>query len=189
MYLFFDTETTGLPKKWNEPVTNLDNWPRLVQLAWVLCDEEGNVVDEKDRIIVPEGFEIPVEASNIHRITTERAHAEGIELNNALNEFAEVMKKSHYLVAHNMNFDEKIAGAEFLRKAVVSDVFDIAKLCTMKSSTDYCRIPGAYGNKWPTLSELHIHLFDEDFDGAHDALVDVRACARSFFELKNRGVM
>jgi len=30
MYLFFDTETTGLPRNWKAPVTDLDNWPRMV---------------------------------------------------------------------------------------------------------------------------------------------------------------
>ena len=38
---FFDTETTGLPRDWNAPLRDLDNWPRLVQLAWLLCDEAG----------------------------------------------------------------------------------------------------------------------------------------------------
>ena len=34
MYLFFDTETTGLPKRWNAPVTDLENWPRSFAGAW-----------------------------------------------------------------------------------------------------------------------------------------------------------
>jgi len=26
MYLFFDTETTGFPRKWKIPITDLNNW-------------------------------------------------------------------------------------------------------------------------------------------------------------------
>lgn len=35
-YLFIDTETTGLPKEYDAPYTDIDNWPRLVQLAWIV---------------------------------------------------------------------------------------------------------------------------------------------------------
>ena len=62
MFLFFDTETTGLPQRWNAPVTNVDNWPRLVQLAWIMCDDKGNIIEERSDIIKPEGFSIPVES-------------------------------------------------------------------------------------------------------------------------------
>ena len=60
MFLFFDTETTGLPQRWNAPVTDVDNWPRLVQLAWIMCDDKGNIIEECSDIIKPEGFSIPV---------------------------------------------------------------------------------------------------------------------------------
>lgn len=70
MYLFFDTETTGLPKNWKAPVTDLNNWPRLVQLAY---DSNGNKISGGDFIIKPEGFSIPTESSRIHGISTERA--------------------------------------------------------------------------------------------------------------------
>ncbi len=57
MFLFFfDTETTGLPQRWNAPVTDVDNWPRLVQLAWIMCDDKGNIIEERSDIIKPEGF-------------------------------------------------------------------------------------------------------------------------------------
>ncbi len=106
-----------------------------------------------------------------------------------LNEFAGAMKRSNFLVAHNMNFDDKIVGAEFLRTGFKNRLTDIPKICTMKISTDYCKLPGPYGYKLPSLSELHYKLFEEYFDEAHDAAVDVRACANCFFELKERGVI
>ncbi len=45
------------------------------------------------------------------------------------------------------------------------------------------------GYKRPKLEELHLLLFDEDFDNAHDALADTEACMRCFFELVERGVI
>ena len=68
MYLFFDTETTGLPKNWRAPVADLNNWPRLVQLAYLYCDGDGNTLLSGDYIIKPDGFLIPESASIIHEL-------------------------------------------------------------------------------------------------------------------------
>jgi len=189
MYLFFDTETTGLPVNWNAPISDLDNWPRLVQIAWLQYDYKGNKVSERNYIIKPEGFIIPEEASQIHGISTERALKEGVLLKEVLEEFSSTIDKATCLVAHNMNFDEKIVGAEFLRERIRNSLSETERICTMKASTDYCKLPGNYGYKWPKLSELHIKLFKNDFEEAHDAAVDIAACAKCFWELKSRGII
>ena len=189
MFLFFDTETTGLPRNYNAPVADLENWPRLVQLAWLLTDKNGEIVKSKDVIIKPEGFVIPEAASSVHGITTEKAQEEGIDLAEALDEFSAQIEKSQLIIGHNISFDEKIIGAEFLRKEIEHELFDRVRFCTMQSSTDFCQIPGAYGYKWPKLMELHYRLFNEGFDGAHDALADVRATARCFFEMLDRKII
>ena len=187
MYLFFDTETTGLPKAWGAPLTKLSNWPRMVQLAWLLYDENQSLISEENHIIKPEGFTIPADASNVHGITTEKALESGEHLEGVLHEFSESISESELIIAHNMDFDEKIVGAEFLRSGVESALFDKPRFCTMKTTTGICRIPGPYGYKWPKLSELHYHLFNKDFEDAHDAAVDVKACAKCFFELMRVG--
>jgi DNA polymerase III subunit epsilon len=189
MFLFFDTETTGLPKNWRATVHDIDNWPRVVQLAWQFYDEVGNVIIEANRIIKPVGFIIPTQASDVHGITTEIALKEGIDLREALLEFADILSVAQYLIAHNISFDENVTGAEFLRTQLPLELFSLPKYDTMKASTDYCKIPGNYGFKFPNLTELHNCLFQEGFEGAHDALADVRACARCFFELRKRGVI
>lgn len=189
MFLFFDTETTGLPGNYDAPISDLENWPRLVQLAWLTYDKNGKKIDGSGFIIKPEGFTIPEQASNIHGITTEQALTKGEDLKNILLNFAEVIKESKIIVAHNISFDEKIIGAEFLRKKIVHDLSESIRVCTKEEATDYCQIPGNYGYKWPRLAELHVKLFGEDFEGAHDALADVEACARCFFELCKRGVI
>ena len=74
MYLFFDTETTGLPRNWKAPVTDLHNWPRMVQIAWILCDKTGNRIESNDFIIKPENYKIPRDASRVHGISTEKSY-------------------------------------------------------------------------------------------------------------------
>ncbi len=189
MYLFFDTETTGLPKNWKAPVSDTDNWPRLVQLAWELHDKEGNTIATGNEIVRPQGFLIPADSARVHGITQERALAEGVPLSDVLARFTGALDQAHTLVAHNMSFDEKIVGAEFLRTGGKDVVAEKEKICTMLSSIDFCAIDGPRGYKWPKLAELHRTLFDTDFAEAHNAAADIRATARCFWELGRRGVI
>lgn len=189
LHLFFDTETTGIPRNYKAPVTDLHNWPRLVQLAWLITDADGNELGATEHIVKPDGFVIPADAARIHGISTEQALHSGIELRTALDDIVTGIAQATVLVAHNMAFDEKILGAELLRTGQANVLESRERRCTMQAATDYCRLPGRYGYKWPTLQELHRKLFDEDFAGAHQALVDVRACARCYFELRRRKVM
>ena len=189
MYLFFDTETTGLPRNWKAPVTDLNNWPRMIQIAWILCDDKGNRIESDDYIIKPENFEIPLEAFKINGISTEKAINEGVDIEVVLNKFNELIEKTDYIVAHNISFDEKILGAEFLRKKIQSGFNKKRKICTMQSSANFCKIPGSYGYKWPKLSELHIKLFGVNFDEAHDASADINATEKCFWEMRKRGLI
>jgi DNA polymerase III subunit epsilon len=189
MYLFFDTETTGLPRNWKAPVSDLSNWPRLVQLAWLHYDKDGNKIGGNNFIIKPEGFIIPSDASRIHGISHDRAISEGVGLEGVLNDFQNLISQSNYLVAHNMSFDEKIVGAEFLRKDMANSIVTKNRICTMKESTNYCKLDGPYGYKWPKLSELHYKLFGTGFEEAHNAAVDIGATAKCFWELKRRKII
>jgi len=188
-YLIFDTETTGKPRDYSAPVSDSENWPRLVQIAWLQYDSSGKQTGSHEYIIKPQGFIIPDEVVRIHGISTKRATKEGLPLGTVLNEFSEAVKQSMVLVAHNMEFDEKIVRSEFFRENIPDNLVQIKKICTMRSSTDFCRLPGYYGYKWPTLSDLYAKLFSTDFEGAHNAVADVAACANSFFELKKLGVI
>jgi len=189
MYLFFDTETTGLPKDFKAPATDLENWPRITQIAWQLYDEDENLVNEFSSLIKPDGWEIPKEEFFIeNNMSTERCEEGGVPLKGVLENLVSDMEKSQYLISHNMDFDKKIVSAEFIRYQV-KPKNKLEKLCTMKESTDYCKIKNNWGSyKWPKLVELYKNLFNEEFE-AHDAMSDVKACAKSFFELKKRGVM
>jgi len=191
MYLFFDTETTGLPKNWNAPATDTRNWPRMVQLAFILCHPDGTIVESQNYIIKPDRYTIPMDISLIHGITTERANREGLELGNVLSYFQTYTAKATLLIAHNMEFDEKILGCEFYRTIGSNPLTSKQKFCTMKSPNviNYCSIPpfrfGKY--KYPKLSELHKKLFGTDFEEAHNASIDIQATAKCFWELKRIG--
>ena len=161
----------------------------MVQLACLFYDDEGNRLAQDDFIIRPDGYVIPEDAARIHGISHARAMAEGVPLQQVLDRFHELASRANVLVAHNMAFDEKIVGAEFLRNRRPDPVAARSRICTMLGSTDYCRLPGKYGNKWPKLTELHFTLFGHGFEEAHNAAVDINATARCFWELRKRGVL
>lgn len=184
MFLVFDTETAGLPRDWSAPLTDVANWPRLVQIAWLCCDDSGTELASREHLIKPDGFVISRQASNVHGITTKQALAEGVDLQPVLAEFSEAVQAAGAVVAHNVDFDTKIVGAELIR-AGMANVFTGKTLrCTMRESTDYCRLPGRRGYKWPTLTELHEILFGEGFEGTHGALADARAAMLCFLRLR-----
>ena len=190
MYLFFDTETTGLPRNYKAPITDLNNWPRMVQLAWLEYDFEGGLIQQRDYIIKPEGFTIPLDAARVHGIHTERALAEGQALADVLAEFAQAIGRANCLVAHNISFDEKIIGAEFLRSKMDNYLQGKSKKCTMEIGTFVCKIPSPYGGyKWPRLSELHRKLFKTDFTEMHNAVADIGATAKCFWEMRRIGII
>lgn len=194
MILFLDTETTGLPLNWSAPINQVSNWPRLVQLACLLYDEEGNLLEERSHIIRPEGYTIPAASVKIHRISTERALDEGQNLSVVLDEFKLLLERTSLLVAHNINFDHAILGAEYYRKIQQDPLLPLRKFCTMTSPEviTHCALPANSprgGYKWPKLEELHYKLFKQELKGAHDALVDIQATARCYWELRRLGVI
>ncbi|MES2836779.1 MAG: DNA polymerase III subunit alpha [Bacteroidota bacterium] len=192
MFIIFDTETTGLPRNYNAPISDLDNWPRVVQLAWQLHDYDGKLISSNSIIVKPEGFTIPFEAVKVHGISTERALQEGKNLNDTLLEFVEAVKQAKYLCGHNIEFDINITGAEFLRNNL-PNFFEGKSIIDTKSdeTTAFCEIPGGRGGKfkWPTLTELHLKLFGTGFAEAHNAAFDVDGTARCFFEIIKRGII
>jgi DNA polymerase III epsilon subunit-like protein len=189
MYLFFDTETTGVPARWDAPCADTANWPRLVQIAWARWNTGGQLVDQQVHIVRPLGFSIPKDAERIHGISTAQALLEGSSLREVLDLFSAALDESDVVVAHNIAFDECVVTAEFAREGRRLDLEGKTKIDTMKASTDYCRLPGRSGYKYPTLAELYFCLFRRQLEETHHADADVRACVECFFELQRRGVI
>jgi DNA polymerase-3 subunit alpha len=192
MYLIFDTETTGLPKNKKAPLTDFDNWPRVVQIAWQLHDRAGKLSSNENLIVKPDGFTIPFNAEKVHGISTQRALDEGLPLDEVLDRFTEDLNKANLIVGHNIiDFDVKVVGSEYLRIGKENVIATKEALDTQLASTEYCAIPGGRGGqfKWPTLLELHTKLFGTDFGDAHDAAYDVAANAKCFFGLLREKVV
>ncbi len=186
MYLIFDTETTGLPKKYTAPISDTDNWPRCIQIAWQLHDAMGRVIEHQDFLVQPEGFNIPYDAERIHGISTELAEADGIPLAEVLEKFNIALSKAKFIVGQNLGFDVNIMGCEFYRLGVESPMSSMPILDTCTEVTAFLlKLPGGRGGKFklPTLTELHQYLFNKPFAEAHNATADVEATTRCFFEL------
>ena len=181
---FFDTETTGLPKNYKESASNGDNWPQLVQVAWEVW-EDNILISQKSDIIKPEGFMIPLSVSKIHGITTEIAIEKGAILASVLNALELEIKSAELVVAHSISFDIGVLGSEFLRICYTNPLNGKSFYCTKEKSTNMCKIPGNYGKyKRPRLAELYLYLFKKNFNGAHNAMNDVKACRECYFEIR-----
>lgn len=191
-YLFIDTETTGLPLDYNAPSSNVENWPRIVQISWIVTDEFQNIISKHNHIVYPNGFSIPKESTSVHGISTEYAEENGIYIEDVLDFFKDDLSLTDYLVGHNIQFDKKVIEAEIFRskrKTNKEICFDnVELLCTMKSTANFCKLPWAYhtGYRYPKLSELYSTLFGQEFTGAHNAFDDIKATMRCFWELKNK---
>ena len=185
MYIIFDTETTGLPLDYNAPIHQLDNWPRVVQIAWQLHAPNGQLIASNNKIIRPSGFSIPFNAVKVHGITTEKAHQLGEPLEEVMSLFLKDAAKAKFLVGHNIEFDINIIACELLRIGHPFDLLTIARIDTKEKGTEFCAIPGGKGGrfKWPTLGELYHRLFQSHIPDAHDAAYDVEATAKAFFKM------
>lgn len=188
MKLFFDTETTG--KANFKAPANHPSQPHIVQLAAMLTDDAGAECGSINAIIKPDGWIIPNEAAAIHGITNEKALAVGIPIISALSVFSNFLHIAGALIAHNIDFDALVLECSLMRltnpgsQKCYDRLQEIDHFCTMKNTTQICQLPGNYGDfKWPKLTEAHKHLFGTDVEGAHDAMADVRACARIYFEI------
>ncbi|WKK59730.1 DNA polymerase III subunit alpha [Sphingobacterium sp. BN32] len=191
MYIIFDTETTGLPKRWDAPITDTDNWPRCIQIAWQLHDEMGRMIEHQDYLIKPDGFNIPYDSEKIHGISTALAEEQGIPLTDVLVKFNEALAKAKFVVGQNIGFDINVMGCEFHRYSVDSPMASMPILDTCTEVTaELLKLPGGRGGRFklPNLTELHSYLFGVPFAEAHNATADVEATTRCFFELVRRNV-
>lgn len=180
-YLFFDTETTGLPTNYKSPPGS--DWPEIVTISWIISDSKK--FEYYNFLIKPEGWVISKDAEKIHGISQDHAEKNGIPLILALEEFLKSYNYCDAIVAHNIAFDLTVLKSAFIFKNI--PVYLSKKTyCTMLLGTDLCCLPSKYSfqtYKWPRLEELHFHLFGQNFDGAHNSETDSLICAKCFFKI------
>jgi DNA polymerase III epsilon subunit-like protein len=195
VYLFFDTETTGVPRMFGA-LPAVRQWPRLVQIAWAAYDEAGSCVTAETHLVYPADFAIPASAMRVHGISTAMAKADGKPLGWVIERFLQAVEENgQMLVGHNVAFDRSVVAAEMLRlgytrESVEKGFYATRHLCLMTATTAFCRLPRRFGKpKYPTLAELHRKLFGEEPPTRHSAVADVEATARCFFRLLERNVI
>jgi len=191
--LVFDTETTGKADFKAAKLNRLHCQPYIVQLGAILYEDQ-QVVAELNLIVDPSykgtRVEVPQEAIDVHGISNEMIEAASFDHKVVIPMFNQLVRKADRLVAHNMQFDLLMARSMFTRIAASHDtLLGVPKVCTMLSAKPVLKLPGKYGDyKWPSLDEAYRTLVDADgFEGAHDAMVDVRAAAAVLFALEDAG--
>lgn len=191
--LFVDTETDGLTNTKQDH--RHPSQPHLVQLGMILTsDDGGGTYAVVDVIVRPDGWHIPTEAARIHGITQDIALEGGVPLAVACALFTNLRARANMIVAHNMAFDRLVMEAAIHRTGRTPASPGPEWQCTMEMASPVLNLPpttrmqaaGFTKNKPPNLGECVKFLFGEELDGAHNALVDVRACARVYFELRRR---
>lgn len=194
--IFFDTETSGFIKKALKPDDPAQAW--CVQIGAILATEE-ETLEELNIIIQANGREMNYHAEQIHGISVERADAEGLPEVEAAEAFGILLRKADMIVCHNYDFDWAYVLQMMERNLdALSDearsafYLDLPSFCTMKDKKikKYVNAKNKNGKiKWPKLVEVHEKLFNKAFDDAHDAFADIKATARSYFELCKLGII
>lgn len=184
----FDTETTGFPVRDG----GIEQQPYIVQFAAIVgeIDENKNYTElERYDFLIKPRISIPFSSSQVHGIYDKDVE-NAPYLEEKLDEIMKVLNGVDVVVGHNVSFDEEIVNYELARHGRTGDYTPASVICTMRSSTDYCKLQGrGVSFKPPRLAELHKFLFNEWFDGAHNAMIDVEATMRSFVELVKRDVI
>lgn len=188
-FLVVDLETSGLPIGRNTSVRDLNKWPRIVEVGWVLYDVNWVPLEKYSTLIRPVDFRIPESVIAIHGITNELAMKEGIAIEEALKKLLNVIDRVCFLVVHNLSFDRKVIESELCRAGLKYDFAHLIQFCTMKESAKFCRLERKFGSgyKYPSLAELHWALFRRSAVVSHRALSDVELtakCAQKLLRLK-----
>lgn len=187
--IVFDTETTGFPAS-SLPI---EDQPYVCQFAGIVYEYDFGTgqlkeIFREDQLIKPL-IEIPHDSSMIHGITSEM-----VENAPTFAEYAprllEIFGRCDMAVAHNIAFDKEVIANELFRAGFAKEFLPEETFDTMTSTKEMCRLPGRLGGyKSPKLAELHVFLFNENFENAHNALADVVATGNCLQELIKRGVL
>lgn len=193
--LVYDTETTGLPL-FSEPSED-PRQPHIVQLAALLVDlDTSKILQGLNVIVRPDGWTIPDDVAAIHGITTEHASEVGVSESLAVGMFMELWG-GRLRIAHNESFDARIIRIALKRFEAdpepVADEWKAAKAeCTARMATPICALPptqkmiaaGRKHHKTPNLGEAYLHFTGKELEGAHSAMVDVKACLEIYSAIR-----
>ena len=196
--LFFDTETNGLPRVKNAPIATVDNWPRVVQIAWQIWefgpgDTAPSHVQSLSFLVKPSP-ELVWDTGSfaIHKISKERATLEGRPGNEVFQAFLTALQSISVVCAHNVAFDKPVVLAELLRHSIDIRAWPQIEYCTCINTKELLKLPSRYAKPWdmyklPKLVELYTFLYSpaQAFE-FHSAAGDVQCLVQCFLELVRR---
>ena len=177
--LVLDTETTNKPPPIKLMKETVEYWPHIVQMSFILFDDENLKYIEYDYIIKTSA---EIENSSIHGITKSMNTAQGFAFSDIYEIYLLCLKQADIVVGHNLSFDLKMIQAECFRNQR-EYVAPRITYCTMMSTTKICNLPN---HKWPKLDELHTYLFQEKANNLHNALQDCVICLRCYLKIMNK---
>ena len=185
--LFVDTETSGIPRDWNQPYSTRNNWPHIAQLAWVVCMPDGREIKAENYYIQPSDYDMDPVSGTIHGLTLDFLRAHGQPRHAVMQRlYRDLLQYQPLVVAHFMRLDFHMVGVGFHRAGLPNPLLQLPTFCTMRATGPLVR-HSTQG--FLRLGELHERLFGEPMRREHDALADARATARCFFELRRQGTI
>ncbi len=185
--LFVDTETSGIPRDWNQPYARRDAWPHIVQLAWTVCTPDGQEIRAENHYIRPGDYDLSPESGAIHGLTLAFLLANGQSRHAVLQRLhRDLMQYRPLVVAHFMQLDYHMLGVGFHRAGLTNPLLGLPLFCTMRATGPLLRHSS---QGFLRLGELYQRLFQEPQPREHDALADARAAARCYFEMRRQGLI
>jgi DNA polymerase III subunit alpha len=177
--LFINTETNGLPKKGTYDVTekNYEKWPHLVSLHYKIgtYDKKKNNIEIKYKryfLIKPDNFKISKESIAFHGITNKKARINGNNIKLVLKKLRHDIEKYKVkiIVGHNINFDLNVLKAEIIRSNLDINL-NLLKVDTIKFYHNY---------EYPKLGDLHVKLFNREFNKSHPRKSNINIIIKCF---------
>jgi len=181
MALILDIETSGLPNRiglsfGHNPFykdVNKYNDCRIVQISYILCDKNFNLISNNTYIIKPTDFTI--KNSQFHGITNEISYSQGKLFGIIAKKFYKILLQCSHIIAHNIDFDINVIKSELYRNNLTDIILEIDKkqlVCSMKETKNIVNIKRGNNIKDPSLKELYYYVFKKDIENQHNAKYD-----------------
>ena len=182
--LFVDTETSGIPVDTTLSYRNIDNWPTIKQIAWIIYKKDGTLIAQHNYATAEEGERKEIVSPTYISKKVLPIH-EIVKLF-----YLGALPACDVIVGHNIEYDIQVIMSELHRYGYNTEpLSSMHQFCTMKNSVDICGFDTSHGDRYPKLQELYSKLFHKPFENAHDAYCDIKATADCFWKVFSCGML
>ena len=99
MYLIFDSTPISKPGNFKALFNDVDAWPRMVHLSWILLGEDLKPIEDFDCIIQPEGYKITPAVLKYAQLEDGEIERRGEKLDLVLDQFSKSADKAEYILS------------------------------------------------------------------------------------------